>query len=248
MSASGPHDPPPGKADVVAIDGPVGVGKSTVARDVARELGFRHIDTGAMYRSVALRLLVLDEGERTPERAAREARELPIELAADGRVLLDGVDVTSELREERVGRMVHLAADNRAVREALVEQQRRLGRQEPSVLEGRDIGTIVFPDARWKFYLDADPAERVRRRVEQLLAAGHSVDPAMVERDLLDRDRRDQQRAFGALRQADDAVLVDSTDLSQGEVVARICAMVRGSGSESGAESTSHAATKGSEA
>ena len=216
------------RVHVVAIDGPVGVGKSTVARAVAERLGFRHIDTGAMYRAVVHQLLQLPPGDRSADNAAAIAESMRLNLAEDGRVLLDGADVTDAIRDEEVSRNVHLAADNRRVREALVAQQRRLGEERPSVLEGRDIGTVVFPDAQWKIYLDADPAERVRRRVEQFRAAGRSVDEEAVAANLRDRDERDKSRPWGALRRAEDAELLDSSTLTEQQVVQAICDRVLG--------------------
>lgn len=214
--------------NVVAIDGPVGVGKSTVARRVAIELGFRHLDTGAMYRAVAWRALQLSPLDRSADAIERIARGVPIDLADDGRVLSDGRDITADIRTEEVSRNVHLAADNHAVREALVDQQRRLGRERPSVLEGRDITTIVFPDARWKFYLDASPEVRVQRRAAQLRAMGTPVAHDEIFRNLLDRDSRDRGREWGALTIASDATLVDTTGLDEDTVVRLICALVRG--------------------
>lgn len=218
------------RAEVVAIDGPVGVGKSTVARRVAEDLGYRWLDTGAMYRAVALVITRLDQTQRSDANVARIAHDMDLELGEGGTVLLDGEDITAAIRDESVGRVVHRAADNRGVREALVAQQRRIGLARPSVLEGRDIGTVVFPDARHKFYLDADPGERVRRRVAQLRAAGADPNPEQVARDLESRDNRDKARPWGALRRADDAILVDSTALSEDQVVEHICQLVRGKG------------------
>lgn len=205
----------------------MGVGKSTVARRVAEQLHYRHLDTGAMYRAVAWKFLQLAEPARTPDCLATIARSLDIDLRDDGSVFLDGGDVTLALRDEEVGRNVHRAADQREVREALVAQQRRIGALRPSVLEGRDIGTVVFPDAQWKFYLDAAPEERVRRRAEQLLAMGKAAAHEEIYRNLLDRDERDRNRPWGALRIADDATLIDSTDMGEDEVVALICSWVR---------------------
>jgi len=214
--------------NVVAIDGPVGVGKSTVARRVAGELGFRHLDTGAMYRAVAWRALQLSPLDRNTDTIAGIARSMRLDLADDGRVLADGVDITADIRSEEVSRNVHLAADNRAVRAAMVDEQRRLGGERPSVLEGRDITTIVFPNARWKFYLDAAPEVRVQRRAVQLRAMGTPVAHDEIFRNLVDRDTRDRNREGGALTIAGDATLVDTTGLDEDTVVRLICALVRG--------------------
>ncbi|MEQ8821610.1 MAG: (d)CMP kinase [Sumerlaeia bacterium] len=217
-------------APVVAIDGPVGVGKSSVARTVADHLGFRHLDTGAMYRCVALarmRLVEAEGADVAPERVARMARDLDIDLREDGSVYLGGEDVGEAIRAEEVSREVARVADNRAVREALVEQQRRIGLQRPSVLEGRDIGTVVFPDAHWKYYLDASPQVRADRRASQLEEMGLSRPSEEILHNLLERDRRDRARPWGALRVAEDATLVDTTGLSFDRVVDLICCLVR---------------------
>lgn len=212
---------------VIAIDGPVGAGKSSVARAVARRLQFRHLDTGAMYRAVALKYLRLAEAERTPERAVAIAAALNLDWRHDGTLFLDGEDITLAIRREEVSAHVHLAADNIDVRRALVTEQRRLGLEVPSVLEGRDIGTVVFPDARWKFYLDASPLERARRRALQLSARGEAGDLDAILARLLDRDARDRARGWGALRRAPDATLVDSSELGEDAVVQLMCAVVR---------------------
>lgn len=215
---------------VVAIDGPVGVGKSSVARQVAERLGFRHLDTGAMYRCVALKTHRLAEGDEPgPELLTRVAREIRIDMPDDGRILMDGEDVTAEIRTEEVSRMVAVVADHRAVREALVREQQRIGLERPTVLEGRDIGTVVFPDAACRIYLDASPRVRADRRVAQLLRRGEEVDPEEVFRDLLARDERDRAREWGALRVAPGARIVDSTEFSEEFVVELICSLVRAS-------------------
>ncbi len=214
------------RAPVVAIDGPVGVGKSAVAQRVAENLGFRHLDTGAMYRAVAVRLLEHEEDRRTVGTAVGIARNETIELRQDGGVWIGARDVTESIREEEVSRQVHLVADDPAVREALVEQQRRIGLQRPTVLEGRDIGTVVFPDAQWKIYLDASPDVRAQRRVAQHMAKGRKVSLREVQTNLQERDDRDRSRQVGALRVAEDATVVDTTDMNEDRVVDLICAMV----------------------
>lgn len=216
------------KAAVVAIDGPVGVGKSTVARRVAESMHFFHLDTGAMYRAVALRLMESPEAEREDAvGAGRLAKSLDIEFPGNGTVVVDGEDVSRQIRDEAVSRFVSVIADMMPVREALVEQQRRIGLRQPSVLEGRDIGTVVFPDAGLKIYLDASPDVRVERRCNQLEAMGRPVDREAVFQALVERDERDRMRSWGALRLARDARLIDTTHFSEEMVVELICAMVR---------------------
>jgi cytidylate kinase len=212
---------------VVAIDGPVGVGKSSVSRLLAERLGFLHLDTGAMYRAVAWKVTRHAAEDRGGEAFDAEALRLRLEWRPDGTLWTDGTDITHAIRTEEVSSLVHLAADRRAVREALVREQRRIGLTQPSVLEGRDIGTIVFPDARWKFFLDAPALARARRRVTQLKTNGQKADLDKVMAGLIDRDRRDRAREWGALRMAEDAVYVDTSELGEKAVVDLLAAVVR---------------------
>jgi cytidylate kinase len=201
---------------VIAIDGPAGAGKSTVARALAHELGFTYLDSGAMYRCVAL--LTLREPDSDPADLARAAR---IELGSPGgAVLLDGEDVSAAIRTPEVSRQASIVAAEPAVREALVEKQRALMASGDWVAEGRDIGTVVAPDAELKVYLDADPLERAKRRAEELGADTQSV---LAEQTL--RDERDRSREASPLRAADGAVTLDTTGLEVSQVVARIAAI-----------------------
>jgi CMP/dCMP kinase len=190
---------------VIAIDGPAGAGKSTVARAAAERLGFTYLDSGAMYRAVALR-----GGD--PVAVAREAR-----LELGERVTLDGEDVTEQIREPWVSEAASRVASDPAVREALVQQQRRILTEGDWVAEGRDIGTVVAPDAEVKVFLTADPAERARRRAAEL-----GTDEQVVLRELVLRDERDRTREVSPLVAAPDAVPVDTTGLSLDEVVDQI--------------------------
>ena len=194
---------------VVAIDGPAGAGKSTVARQAAHALGFTYLDSGAMYRSVALLALRRDADP------AAVAPELEIELG--DRVRVGGEDVTEAIRAPEVSAAASQAAADPAVREAMVAQQRRLIGQGNWVVEGRDIGTVVAPDADLKVFLTADPEERARRRAAEL-----GSDPETVLAELAIRDQRDQGREHSPLRPAPGAVILDSTHLSAEEVVRRI--------------------------
>ena len=193
---------------VIAIDGPAGAGKSTVARAAAQRLGFTYLDTGAMYRAVAVGSA--DGGD--PATFARRAR-----LELGDRVLLDGEDVTERIREPWVSEAASRVSSDPAVREALVEQQQRILADGDWVAEGRDIATVVAPGAEVKVYLTADPAERARRRAGEL-----GADPEVVLREQAMRDERDRNRAVAPLVAAPDAVPVDTTGLSLEEVVEQI--------------------------
>jgi len=195
---------------VVAIDGPAGAGKSTVARAVARALGFTFLDSGAMYRCVALARL------RDP---AADPAALSIVLDGDA-VVLDGEDVSAEIRSAAVSEQASVVAADPAVREALVAQQQRLLAAGDWVAEGRDIGTVVAPHAEVKVYLTASSAERARRRAVQI-----GGDPSVVEREQALRDERDSTREHSPLAVADDAVELDTTGLDVDQVVARIVAL-----------------------
>lgn len=203
---------------IVAIDGPAGSGKSTAARGLARRLGFAHLDTGAMYRAATLHALRSGVDLADAEATAAAVRRARIEVAGD-RILLDGEDVSRAIREPTVTAHVYRIAENAAVRADLVERQRALARGRDAVVEGRDIGTVVFPAAELKLYVDASPEERARRRVEELRARGQEADPAAVLRDLVQRDRRDSERAVAPLRRAADAVLIDTTSRDPAAVI-----------------------------
>ena len=199
---------------VVAIDGPAGAGKSTVARAAARALGFTFLDSGAMYRAAALKLL--EEGGAASERA----EELELELGE--RVLAGGRDVTEAIRTPEVSEAASRIATNEKVRAALVGKQRALMAEGDWVAEGRDIGTVVVPDAQVKVFLVADPSERARRRAKEL-----GTDTETVLRDQALRDAQDESREHSPLRAAPDAVQLDTTGLTVDEVVERITALVQ---------------------
>jgi cytidylate kinase len=204
---------------VVAIDGPAGAGKSTVARAVADGLGFTYLDSGAMYRCVGL------AARRRGRSAAEVAPELDIRLGE--RVLLDGEDVTDEIRTPRAARDASRVAADPAVRRAMVAKQREIGERTSVVMEGRDIGTVVFPNAQVKIFLDANPDERVRRRCEEMRAKGETVNTRQLAAQMKERDQRDSTRADAPLAQAPDAVYLDSTTLGIEEVIESILKIVR---------------------
>jgi cytidylate kinase len=205
---------------VVAIDGPAGAGKSTVARAVAERLGFAHLDSGAMYRCVAL--LASSRPTESPSRLARFARiELDsAPLGTRNRIVLDGRDVTEEIREPDISRIASRVAADPEVRAALVAKQQELLAHGDWVVEGRDIGTVVAPHAEVKVFLTASPEERARRRATEL-----GVDAQIILAEQAQRDERDSTRAHSPLRAAADAKELDTTGLSVGEVVERIAAL-----------------------
>jgi len=219
---------------VVAIDGPAGAGKSTVTKAVARALGYVLVDTGALYRAVALAAqragLPFDDvegvGALSEALVARDAVRL--EASGDGgvRVLLDGDDVSTAIRTQELGQGASKVSAQPRVRAALLDLKRAAGRDGGVVLEGRDIGTVVFPDAEVKLFLTASVDERARRRFEQLKAAGEHAELEAVKLDVVERDRRDSTRPIAPLRQAPDAVVIDSSALDIGEVVATIVSHV----------------------
>jgi cytidylate kinase len=205
---------------IVAIDGPAGAGKSTVARRLAERLGFRYLDTGAMYRALTWlamqRAIDLGDGDRL----GALAREHPVELAVGGRVTIAGTDVTASIRETRIDRMVSVVAKHPRVREVMRERQRQLTREGDAVVEGRDIGTVVAPDAEVKIYLVADAQVRAQRRLKERPDMGSTE---ALATDLRLRDENDAAQ----MRAAPDAQQIDTTGLDVDEVVARIEQLVR---------------------
>ncbi|MFQ5951915.1 MAG: (d)CMP kinase [Candidatus Omnitrophota bacterium] len=217
------------KVNAIAIDGPAGSGKSTVSRLVAEKLGYLYIDTGAMYRALTLQAMKKNIDLSNEEEIIELSKELDVKLQPSGdenntiRVLLDGEDVSEQIRKMEVTVNIKHVAKIGPVRENLVKLQRKMvSDMNGAVMEGRDIGTVVLHDAKYKFYLDASFDERIERRLAELRAKGHPVSRQEVTEDLKQRDHTDKTRKHGPLKKAEDAVFIDTTDLSIEEVVKKI--------------------------
>jgi cytidylate kinase len=211
------------KRIIIAIDGPAGAGKSTLARRIAAKLGYMYVDSGAMYRAVALWALRANVALSDMHRLEQLANAADIEFAPDGvSILLNDEDVSSAIRTPEVSQAASEVSLVPAVRRALVSKQREIGQKVSIVMEGRDIGTVVFPDATVKIFLDAIPEERATRRANEV-----ALPAEIVERQIRERDQRDRRRAESPLVQAPDAVYVDTTGLSIEEVEAAILKIIR---------------------
>lgn len=212
----------------IAIDGPAGAGKSTIAKIVAKELGFIYVDTGAMYRTLAL--ACFRDGIDTTDEDAVVAKCESVEVTLgyeDGtqKVYLNGEDVSTEIRREEIGNLTSAIAVYPGVRKILVALQKDLASKKDVVMDGRDIGTAVLPNADLKIYLTASVETRAKRRYDELIEKGQTCDLKEIEKDIEDRDYRDMNREVSPLSQADDAVLVDSSDMTIDEVVAKIISL-----------------------
>lgn len=214
----------------VAIDGPAGAGKSTIAKRIARRLGYIYVDTGAMYRAMAYYLIEnqVDAADKEAIAAACQYADISI-CYQDGEqvVLLNGENVNAYLRTEAVGNMASVSSAVPEVRKKLVELQQKLARETDVVMDGRDIGTVVLPDADVKVYLTASVETRAKRRFLELQEKGEPADLAKIAADIEDRDYRDMHRDISPLRQAEDATLVDSSDMTIDQVVERILELCR---------------------
>lgn len=221
------------KREIVTIDGPSGVGKSTISRRVAAALGYTYLDTGAMYRAVALFLqqLHIDLSDEQVVSATLADLELQLLPAAqedgDVGVMVNGQDVSSAIRTSEMGMLASQVSAVPVVRKRLTEMQQALGKAGKIVAEGRDTGTVVFPDACWKFFLEADPEERARRRMEQLRSAGQEVDAEELLAMIVKRDRDDQERTLAPLQKAEDAIVIDTTFIDIQEVCRKMLEFVQ---------------------
>jgi CMP/dCMP kinase len=216
------------KRIIVALDGPAGSGKSTVARRIATKLGFMYINTGAIYRAVALWAIRLGIDLNDMHRLEQLAKEAKIELAANGRVILNGEDVTEAMHDPQVSGAASKVSVVPGVRRALLRLQRSIAERSSVVMEGRDIGSVVFPNAQVKIFLDADPQERARRRALELMEQrGQAADVETVSGELKERDDRDRRRSESPLVQAPDAELIDTTGLSLEQVEEAVLRVVR---------------------
>ncbi|MBP3217972.1 MAG: (d)CMP kinase [Lachnospiraceae bacterium] len=212
----------------IAIDGPAGAGKSTVAKLTARKTGYIYVDTGAMYRAMALFLIRRGIGAEDAEAISRVSQEADISIEyRDGEqvVLLDGENVNAFLRTEEVGKMASASSVNADLRRKLVELQQELGARTSVVMDGRDIGTVVLPHAAVKIFLTASVEERAMRRFKELQAKGEPADLDTIAKDIEERDYRDSHRAVSPLKQAEDAILIDSSKMTAEEVAGQILAI-----------------------
>lgn len=221
-SEAQPTAPAAQPAQVIAIDGPAGAGKSSVARELAHRLGMAFLDTGAMYRAATWWAMRQSADLDNAEALVGITERMPLDMdyhAGQLRVRVDGEDVTQAIRSPEVTRNIRFLDGIPGVRNHLVRLQREFAAKQPTVAEGRDMGTVVFPNARCKIYLDASIEERTRRRAEQLIAQGEDVDAAALEAEIEARDENDRKRRVAPLRRADDAILVDTTDRTFEQVV-----------------------------
>ncbi|MCF6157160.1 MAG: (d)CMP kinase [wastewater metagenome] len=210
---------------IIAIDGPAGSGKSTIARMLSKRLGFKYLDTGAMYRALTWKAMQKGVNLEDEDRLCRLADQTEIELQyKDGNlsVYVDGVDVTQEIRLPSITNNVHYISDARGIRQRMVKLQQGLAEREDVVAEGRDTGTVVFPDAEKKFFLDADVEERARRRYREFESSDKEISYKNVIRDIEIRDRRDTTRDNSPLKIGEDAIYIDTTDLTIEEVLNRM--------------------------
>lgn len=215
---------------IVAIDGPAGAGKSTVAKLVAKELGFHYIDTGALYRALTLKIKRLKLDLKDEKNIVDIMKKTQLDLEYNNnriKLMLDNEDVTEEIRKPYITNGVSEVAKIKQVRQIMTKLQRKLAENNNSVLEGRDIGTVVFPKAKWKFYVDASFKVRANRRFKELSEKNEKINLRCVEEDLTTRDRIDSTRKIAPLKKAKDAIFIDTTNLSIREVVNKIISWIK---------------------
>ncbi|MBQ1580504.1 MAG: (d)CMP kinase [Firmicutes bacterium] len=210
---------------IVAIDGPAGAGKSTIAKRLAQRIGADYIDTGAMYRAVALKLLRTGTDYNDPEALQTMLDAMDVDFS-QGKTILDGEDVSGLIRTPEISALASPSSGVPAVRYKLTALQQAMGKRKSIVMDGRDIGTVVFPDADFKFFLTASADERARRRTEEMRAKGQEADFETIRADIIQRDYQDSHRAFRPLQKAEDAVEIDSTDMSIDSVVDTMMAFI----------------------
>jgi cytidylate kinase len=209
----------------IAIDGPAGAGKSTIAKQLAKELSFIYVDTGAMYRSMALYFMRNGIAKEDEAAISDACKTVEVSIAYENgeqQVLLNGENVSKEIRKEEVGKMASATSVYKEVRTKLVELQQKLAADKDVIMDGRDIGTCVLPNAQVKIYLTASVETRAERRYQELQEKGAACDLEVIKKDIADRDYQDMHREISPLKQADDAVLVDSSDMGIDEVVEAI--------------------------
>lgn len=214
----------------IAIDGPAGAGKSTIAKKLAKELGYVYVDTGAMYRAMAYYFLTNDISSDDEAAIAKACENVNVSIVYknnEQQVLLNGDNISDKIRNEEVGNMASATSVYPVVRTKLVELQRQLAQKENVIMDGRDIGTVVLPNANVKIYLTASSKVRAQRRFDELTEKGISCEFDEIEKDIIDRDYRDMHRETSPLKQADDAVLLDSSDMDIDAVVEKMKEIIR---------------------
>ena len=215
----------------IAIDGPAGAGKSTIAKALAKELGYHYVDTGAIYRTVAYFLDLLGVSPKDVDGVERYIDELTVEITYDEsgkqHMIMNGMDVTDEIRTQDISQKASLVSAHKVVRDVLLDMQRDVAKKHNVIMDGRDIGTVVLPKATVKVFLTATAEERAKRRTEELLAKGQKADYAQTLKDIQQRDYQDMNRPIAPLKQAKDAVLLDTSNLDVDGVIAAMKAIIK---------------------